>query len=268
MAFAVEKPATWTLNSGHAKAPTHLWMLDEASGTSAADAGTGTALNMTVQNAAQWASDALGACLTVNLTSSYYAISATGSVWDASGGLLLVSIFKTDAATGPATTECWFGTYNSASTVGDIRIVNTTTSDSVNAAANADDASNVARTCSEDIYDQNWHMVAVKFRTGTATECCAISVDGGAWQLDAADTLGAAVTLNRYAIGTRARSAINGTANGQVLAAWAYEGGTYTSWDDAWIASLYADPWQFLNTSELTNKQIQFHKRPNTLLRM
>ena len=63
-------------------------------------------------------------------------------------------------------------------------------------------------------------------------------------------------------------SVIRDNRNGKVLAAWAYEGGVYADWDDTWIASLYADPWQFLNTSALTDQQPQFYRRPNTLLRM
>ena len=254
MPFAVAKPSTWTLNTGHAKAPTHLWMLDEGSTTTASDSGTGTARNMTLQNAAMWGSDALGDYITVNSTSSYYAKTATGSVWNGSGGLLLISIFKTDAAVGPLSTEYWLGTFNSAGTA-EVSILNTTTNEQAQAKGIANDASSVSRNSTADVYDQAWHMVAAKFKAGSATECCAISIDGGAFALDAADTLGSPITLDRYAIGARARATINGIANGKTLAAWVYESGTYATWNDAWIANLYADPWQFLTTAPtLTTK--------------
>ena len=95
MAFAVAKPTVYTVNTGHAKAPTRLWMCNEGSGTTLVDEGGGSAFDMTLVNDAQWGSDALGAYVTVNSASSYHAVSSTGTVWDASGGLLLISIFKT-----------------------------------------------------------------------------------------------------------------------------------------------------------------------------
>ncbi len=271
MAFSVAKPATYTVDTAHAKCPTHLWMLDEGSLTNANDQGSGTALDMTLQNAAQWGTDALGDYVTVNSGSSYYAKTATGSVWDASGGLLLISIFKTDSATGPATsTEFWFSTHDSTAAAAECAIRNANIDPEVKAQAwgVADDASGVSVSSSSGVYDQAWHMVAAKFKSGTATSCCAVSIDGGAFNDDASDTLGSTITLDRYAIGARARLVINGIANGKVLAAWAYEGGTYADWDDTWIANLYSDPWQFLNTSALTDQQVQFYRRPNTLLRM
>jgi hypothetical protein len=268
MPFAVAKPTSYTLNSGHAKAPTHLWMLDEASSTVAYDKGTGTARNMTLQNAAQWGTDALGATMTVSLASSYYAISSTGAVWNGTGGLLLVGIFKTDAASGPDTTEFWVSTHNSTANVAEASIRNTAVlgSGRANCAATADDASVVSVVNGTDMYDQAWHMVAAKFQTGTGTDRCANSIDGGAWAVDPSDTLGAAITLTRYALGVRARLSVNGAANGQILAAWAYEGGTYADWDNAWIANLYADPFQFLNTQ--TYQAFQFQEWDDPLVRL
>ena len=255
MPFAVAKPTGYTVDTGHAKCPTRLWMLDEGTGTAAVDQGSGTARDMTLQSASMWGSDALGQYITVNSTSSYYAKTANASVWNASGGLLLIAIVKTDAATGPATTEFWFGTHNSAAAGAECAIRNTTTNSRAQAWGVADDASGVSVNSGTDIYDQAWHMVAAKFKAGSATSCCAVSIDGGAFTADASDTLGATITLDRYALGARARSSINGLANGKILAAMAYEAGTYATWDDAWIANLYADPWQFLSTAPaLTTK--------------
>ncbi len=270
MAFAVAKPAvgSYTVNTGHAKCPTHLWMLDEGSLTNANDQGSGTAFDMTLVNAAQWGTDALGPYITTSSTSSYSATTGTGSLWNGTGGLLLVSIFQTDAAVGTATAEFWFGIYNSAAAGAECAIRNATVNQLGRALATADDASSVGRNSTGDIYDQAWHMVAAKFQAGTGTDRCAISIDGAAWDLAASDTLGATITLDRYAIGARARNFITSEGNGKTLAAWSYEAGTYATWDDAWIANLYADPWQFLNTSALTDQQVQFYRRPNTLLRM
>ncbi len=268
MAFTVAKPTVYSVNTGHAKAPTRLWMCNEGSGPTLVDEGGGSAFDMTLVNAAQWGSDALGAYVTVNSASSYHAVSSTGTVWDASGGLLLIAILQTDSATGPAGAEFWFGTFNSAAAGAECAIRNTTTNEQGRALGTADDASSVGINSTGDIYDQAWHMVAAKFQAGTGTDRCAISIDGAAWDLSASDTLGTTITLDRYAIGARARNFITSEGNGKILAAWSYEAGTYATWDDAWIANLYADPWQFLNTSALTNQQPQFYRRPNTLLRM
>ena len=255
MAFAVAKPTGYTVNTGHAKCPTHLWMLDEATGTTAVDQGAGTSRNMTLQNAAQWGSDALGDYIVSSSASSYYAKTATNSIWNGTGGLLMISIFKTDVSTGPATAEFWLGAFNSAAAGAECAIRNTTTNDVAQAWGVADDASGVSVNGSGDMYDQAWHMIAVKIKAGAATSCCAVSFDGGAFTDDGSDTLGSTITLDRYAIGARARSTINGIANGKTLAAWVYESGTYATWNDAWIADLYADPWQFLSTAPaLTTK--------------
>ncbi len=249
MAFSVAKPSSYTVNTGHAKCPTHLWMLDEAAGTTATDRGSGTARNMTLQNSAQWGSDALGAYIVSSSASSYYAKTATGAIWNGTGGLLLISIFKTDVSTGPGTAEFWLGAFNSAAAGAECGIRNTTASDVPQPWAVADDASGVSTNGSGDMYDQAWHMVAAKFKAGVATSCCAVSLDGDAFVDDSSDTLDSTITLDRYAIGARARSVINGIANGKTLAAWVYEAGTYANWNDAWIADLYADPWQFLSTT-------------------
>ena len=266
------KPTSYTVNTSHTKCPTHLWMLDEGSTLASADKGSGTALNLTLVNAAQWSSDALGVVMISSSADSYHAYSATGTVWGGStGGLLLVSIFKSDSAVGSAAAENILSCCNSstATTICSIRNNGTVDVETGIASATADDASGVSRV-GGTVYDQNWHMIACKFRVGTSTDCCAISVDGGAWDLDPADTLGT-LTLDRYGVGVRAGQFLVSEANGEHLAAMAYESSSasaYTDWNDSWIAALYSDPWQFLNTSALTDQQVQFYRRPNTLLRM
>jgi len=243
------KPTDYTRKSSGIYVPTHLWMLMEGSGTSSADEGAGTALNLTLVNAAQWASDALGPTLITNVADDYQALSASGTVWGGStGGLLMVTIFKGDSATGQDVAEWMMQCGNTANSTVYAGLRNTGSLDSELGAVNAaaDDASAVQRNATT-VWDQTWHFVAGKFRTGTSTDCTSVSIDGAAWLVDPADTLGS-LTLNRYAIGGRAGSVQSSQGIGQTLASWAYESntaGAYDDWDDAFISALYngGDPW-------------------------
>ena len=261
------KPTIYTVNTGHAYAPTHLWMCDEGSGTEIADKGTGTALKMTLQNADMWGTDGtLGAKITCVASTSRYALGDSGTLFTDSVCLIVIAASTTN---GNADANEYVMGYADTGAVGDrggIITVNgaqTWQTDNTDAATN-----NVQKTNSGTFYDSSWHMLAMKFRSGTAVECCAVSLDGAAWQLDGADTINALSNLDRYGLGARPTSLPVNVFDGAILAAWVYEDPTYTSLDDAWIAALYADPWQFLETSALTNQQPQFYRRPNTLLRM
>jgi hypothetical protein len=121
-------------------------------------------------------------------------------------------------------------------------------------------------------YATNWQMIAVKFTTNSKS----LSVDGAAWATVSTGTLvfpadAGKTTQNRFGLGCRPASTPSAVFNGDILAAWAYYDETYSGLDDAWISTLYnsGDPWSmFLSTSDLTDKQVQFYKRPSTLLRM
>lgn len=261
------KPTSYTVKPSGVYVPTHLWMLDELSGTSAVDRGLGTALNLSLVNAAQWDTDALGACMITSVADDYQALSATGTVWNgSSGGLLLVAIFKSDSNVGQDVAEHLMQCANSASSTVYCGLRNTgaLSNELGSVIATADDASNVQRN-GATVWDQSWHFVAGKIRVGTSTDCCAISVDGAAWDVDPADTLGT-LTLNRYCIGGRAGSIQTSQANGRFLAAWAYENntaGAYTNWDDAFISGLYngGDPWSMmLNTGNSIAPIASYHR--------
>ena len=262
------KPTSYTVNTGHAKCPTHLWMLNEGTGTTSADEGSGTALNLTLDNADQWSSDALGVTMLSNTASSRKAVSATGTL--PSTSILLVSINKTanNPFYGGAANEALLAygySGGSGSQFGYIR-AQPQISGEIDAAAHDSVSSVAANSSGLYAYDQSWHMIAVKF----ATNKIAISVDGSAFTEETPSytfpvTSGSAP--NRFALGSNADSDFGQWFNGSHLAAMVYED-DYATWDTTWIAALYADPWQFLNTSALTNQQPQFYRRPNTLLRM
>lgn len=55
MAITV-KPTGYTVNTGHAKCPNHLYMLDDATGATNCNDGVGT-LDLTADSTSMWATD-------------------------------------------------------------------------------------------------------------------------------------------------------------------------------------------------------------------
>jgi hypothetical protein len=242
------KPTGYTVDSGHAYAPTHLWMCDEGTGTTIADQGTGTTQNMTLQNADMWGTDGTyGAKITCSAATSRYALGASGTLF--TNSVCLIVIAESIANANADANEYIMG-YADTGSVGDrggilaLNGAQTWQTDQYDDAGN-----NVQKTHSGTFYDSSWHMLAMKFRNGTTTECCAVSLDGGAWQVDGNDTITALAALDRYGLGIRPTGTPSNGFDGHILAAWVYEDPTYTSLNDAWIAALYANPWQFLTTT-------------------
>jgi hypothetical protein len=240
------KPTGLSLKAATAYTPTHLWMLGENSGTTASDTGSGTAIDLTLQNAAQWVTDGThGPVLDCNSTSTYYA-GGSGTGWDGTNALLLVAIVKTDQGSpGPVAVETIVATAYNANNTNYVSCRNTTTNQLAQAAMN-DGTFNTVN--GGTLWDQTWRMAAVKFRAGAAQSNCAASIDGSAWTDDANTTVSYANAFNRYGIGYKPSLSSPSIFNGEVAAAWAIEGGTYTDWDDAYVSALYnsGDPWSMI----------------------
>jgi hypothetical protein len=237
------KPTSYTVNTGHAKCPTHLWMLDEGTSTIAYDKGSGTALDATLQNSGMWAMDgSRGIIITCRSTpSEWYATTETGTLWTSS--VLMVAICNLPAIQDAGRTM--MGCADSTVVGERCSIVAQQTTGYTNVLGVDSAATTIQIQNATNSGDDTWHMFAGKFKEGTAASNCAVSVDGAAWTNDGTTTFANTVT-NRYRLGARAASTGNAPINGYLLACFAYEDGTYSSWDDAWIAELYDDPWQFL----------------------
>ncbi len=244
------KPADYTVNTGHAKCPQHLWMLDEGSGTTLADQGSGTALNMTLDNADMWGTDgSLGAIVTANKSGPRKAVSATGTL--PSTSLLMVVIVKTindDGYVGASNEYLCGAGYESNSLQTYFNIRAQPQFDNKVDGAIRDGTSAVSHnTTGLSFYDQTWRMLAMKVKTNGL----ALSVDGSAWsEITNAYTYpnSAGNAPNRFALGSDATSSASSPTEASFLAmaTWAND---YTAWNDAWIANLFADPWQFLDTT-------------------
>jgi hypothetical protein len=202
---------------------------------------------MTLQNADMWGVDgSLGAKITCVASTSRYALGASGTLFTDSVCLIVIAASTTNGNADANEYVMGFADTGAVGARGGIITVNAeqTWQTTIDDAA----ANNVQKTHSGTFYDSSWHMLALKLRSGSATECCAVSLDGGAWQVDASDTINALPELDRYGLGVRPTATPVSAFDGAILAAWVYEDPTYTSLDDAWIAALYADPWQFLAT--------------------
>ena len=241
------KPTAYTVNAGHAYAPTHLWMCDEGTGTTIADQGTGTAHNMTLQNADMWGTDgSLGSMITAVASTSRYALGASGTLF--TGSVCMVVLAKSTTNSNADANEYVIGCADTGA-VGDrlgalaVNGAQTSYVTATDAAANSVSVINAGT-----FYNSGWHMLAVKFRNGTSISCCAISLDGGAWTNDGTASINALSALDRYGLGCRPASSPSQFFDGSILAAWVYEDPTYTALDDSWISTLYSDPWQFLTT--------------------
>lgn len=251
------KPTSYTVNTGHSKCPTHLWMFDENTGTSAADKGSGTALNMTLQNSAMWATDGtLGSTIiTCDSALDYYAMTGTGTVWDPTQNVMMVGIIRSTTSTPGTEYAFAYGKGDSTTPgYGGLRFAATTAPAGV-----ANDGTNTRnKNHSGNGYDQGWHMIAVKVQPQAVSgEVVAISLDGGAFQ-SLSSSLLTSYLVNRYGAGVRPSPTPTSVFNGSLLSLSVYENGTYANWDTTWISSLYTDPWQFLNTSTVAPKAMYY----------
>lgn len=255
------KPAagTFSLNAGSAFKPKHLWMLTEGTGTTAADIGSGTALDMTLQSSAMWGTDVtLGDVITCASGTSRYALSATGTVWDIAQNVMMVFVCKS-TGTSPAANE-YVGSYGYGSSTtegaGGIRFLTGNTAPQGIATDGTNSPSNTLTGANG--YDQAMHMIAVKIQGGAGTAQIYVSIDGGAWDTYNTGTLATTgYLINRYGLGVRVSSSPGTIFNGSIAAAWVYENGTFATWDSTFISDLYnsGNPWtKFLTISTLTTK--------------
>lgn len=252
------KPTGYTVDTGHAKCPDHLWMFDENTGSVSYDQGKSSSkVDITLYESGSassnlWGSDALGTIITCRdaTISSRYGLSGT-LTWDATTSLLMVAIIKS-TDTGGTTNEAIAG--YGLSTTGNPPYGYLRGQPHISSyldAYNDDFTGAYAHngTSAVPVYTQAWVMAHGKFKAGEL----GVAIDNGAWQAtaNAGSWPSTGSSPNRYAVGAVADSSPSGFYNGSVLALFAYIN-DYTSWTDTWVDDLYADPWQFLTISSPT----------------
>lgn len=243
------KPTSYTVNTGHAKCPDHLWMFNEGTGTTVADEGKGTALNLTLDNSDMWGTDGtLGAIVSTNSAGPRVARSATGTL--PSSSIVFVILCRSETAVCSAN-EYPMGTGKNGTTGSNWSALRIQTDEALD--AQYDDGS-VAVALNANLagaYDTNWHMMAYKAKSNAL----GVSLDGGTWSTSAPsftfpNATGSAP--DRFVIGDRGDGgAAAQNFNGRVLAVFAYDD-LYDTADDTWIANLFSDPWQFLSAAGTT----------------
>ena len=256
------KPTSYTVNTGHAKCPDHLYMLDDSTAATNCNDGVGS-LDLTADATSMWNTDATyGQILRFVSASSQKAISAAS--FSASTGLCMVFIAKSASATNPGANQYVGGPGSaSAGIYGGFLFYATT--GYATGVVDTGGSSNV-RTVSTDYYDGTWRMCAVKSNDSTAANgMTSVSIDGAAWSNNAGTGDQDLSQYTRVALGCTPQQTPNSFFDGDVLAWFVYVN-DYSTWDNTWIASLYSDPWQFLTTT--TTIFPQYGRRANTLLRM
>ena len=256
------KPTSYSVNTGHAKCPDHLYMLDDATGATNCNDGVGS-LDLTADATSMWNTDATyGQILRFVAASNQKALSA--AAFAASSGLCMVFIARSASATNPGVNQYLGGPGSTAAGIyGGPRLDATT--GYLTGVVDTGGASNV-RTISVDYYDSSWHLFALKSNDSTASDgMTSLSIDGGSWSNNAGTGDQDLAQYNRIALGCTPQQTPNSFLDGDILAAFVYLD-DYATWNNAWIASLYSDPWQFLTTT--TTIFPQYGRRANTLLRM
>lgn len=268
------KPTSYTVNTGHALAPTHLWMCDEGTGTTVYDQGTGTAADLTfgatTGSGPTWATDDDGgACLDFNnanqewmtaLTSLGITTSASFVVWVKNPGTHPASatsaVFPYMELADKDATNVFFHIGINPNTGRIAASASNTTNNS-----NTFSTTNYLTTGGNDTYnDATARLVIGTFETAQRY----LSVDGSNG-VDVGTTSAAIPgASDRFTIGVRANSQTTArSSHVRVIAAWVYADRVLNNTE---IASLYNDPWQFLDTGSI--QAFQYQNRVNTLLRM
>lgn len=241
------KPTSYSVNTGHAKCPDHLYMLDDSTGATNCNDGAGS-LDLTADSAAMWNTDATyGQILRFVSASSQKALSAAS--FAATTGLCAVFIVRSASATNPGANRV-IGGVGHNSTGNTFAYARYGTNGTLSSIGRYNGGTTWTATSPADVYDAGWHMIAIKLKqSGGSDGELRHSVDGSDWGYGSEVTTHDITTLgfNRIGLGCAAAPTPTSFFDGDILAAFVYVD-DWAAWDDAWIASLWADPWQFLST--------------------
>ncbi len=249
------KPPSYTVNTGATHCPNHLWMMDEASGTTLTDRGSTGGYNLTLSDTAagsgpEWASDGTHGPV-LQFVAANGDRANYSSVSGLSGTQTLGLIVKGTAGTGARTIVSLtdpsvLNKYVSMVYQGDedLEVLSRwTTLETANTSTDLTTA---------------WDFVALRF-SDTSVDW---SLNGSAFTTLAVTATGRAAGITRVSLGALDYSTPANFWDDQMCASMWWHG----SKSDAEIASIAADPWQFLDTS--TIQAFQYQSRLNPLLRM
>jgi hypothetical protein len=249
------KPPSYTVNTGHAKCPDHLWMCDEGTGTTLTDKGkSGSLQNLTWTNSGgnlSWVVDGThGNCMRLgdSNTTDFAGVTSNMGITAGTGSGLLVMIGRWNSTTNPSAT-CTLLSIGNSGVNGHVSMQFTTAGflrdarDDTVATPIANNAGTVDRCDNVD------RLMAQKF-TDNSGGAFPNDAENG-WNLDTATFNWG--TAEEFAIGCRCTNTKgtftvpNASITFDVIAVMLYIN-DYATWDNTWISDLNADPWQFLDT--------------------
>jgi hypothetical protein len=231
-------------------------MCDEGSGAVIADQGKIGGLGMSLTDAVNmWTTMDLGALGGVGAAIACGAgdTARSGTGLSITSGICLVAIMASDNATNPSARETVAAAGASASASYYAQMAAATTADGYLWVRAGTPAGVNARSRAVDVWDGAPHFVAIKVVEAGSSISMSPSSDGAAW----AGTSSIAATdftpdFDRLAIGKQAFLTDNTDVfTGKVSALFVYLNNE-ANWTDAWLAELFADPWQFLSPVSAT----------------
>lgn len=248
------KPASYSVNTGHANCPDHLWLMDEATGTTLTDRGKTGGLNLTFAGTTgagpDWTTDATHGPV-LDFVAANVDRAGTDSVSGLTGthvvGLVAIGTAGTVQRTAASLCDnTQLDRYVALVYQGDENVESVSRFDST-AVTNA---STQAMTATD------WDFIAVRFSDTTIDW----SFNGSAWTTQAVSHSGLLAAINRFTLGYRDTTSPGNPWDDLMCAAMWWK----SDKNDSEIASIAADPWQFLTTAQF----FQYQSRLNPLLRM
>jgi len=227
------KPTSYSVNTGHTHCPSHLWMIDEGTGTSLVDKGSVGGLDMTITGA-DWIVDGThGNVLDFVAANTDYAEVAV------SGLTGTHTICAMVYATLGSVTRTIVNLCDSGDVDRYVQLLYQGDEDLE--ASSRFDNTQQNNTSTTDIPVNDWSLVFLRFSDTTVDW----SLNGAAWTTLAVSHTGLVAALNRFTLGYRRTTSPGAPYDDPIGALMWWK----ASKSDSDIATIAADPWQFLTTS-------------------
>lgn len=224
------KPTVYGVDFGHSLCPDHLYMMDEGTGSTLTDKGKTGGLNLAITGA-DWTTDPThGNVLDfVGANTDYAQVAVSGLT----GTHTLCALVYASAGSVQRTIAsfCDSGDF-------DRYVALVYQADEDLEAISRFDATAVTNTSTTDIPADTWSLVFMRFSDTTIDW----SLNGSAWTTQAVSHSGLVAAINRFTVGYRNTSSPGNPWDDQMAALMWWR----SSLSDANIASIAADPWQYL----------------------
>lgn len=224
------KPTVYGVDFGHSLCPDHLYMMDEGTGSTLTDKGKTGGLNLAITGA-DWTTDPThGNVLDfVGANTDYAEVAVSGLT----GTHTLCALVYASAGSVQRTIAsfCDSGDF-------DRYVALVYQADEDLEAISRFDATAVTNTSTTDIPADTWSLVFMRFSDTTIDW----SLNGSAWTTQAVSHSGLVAAINRFTVGYRNTSSPGNPWDDQMAALMWWR----SSLSDANIASIAADPWQYL----------------------